>query len=122
MTDRRAFRAAILDHLNEPLQDGTGKTRLQAIAERLVDQAFNGDVASVKELRAIVDGKSSEDSSAAADAVNEQAERVLLRIEAAIGRAADSFAAPPLIEVVSDYQVSGQDGPAPALVRDIASA
>jgi len=99
-SDKRVFRTAVLKVLNEEV-NGSGKSRLDFIVDKLVNQAFEGDLASIKECMAIVDGKGAQQQATTEDIANAAATRVMATLEEAIERAAKNFSSPPLIEMVS---------------------
>lgn len=118
-TNPRLFRQAILDNLNEEI--APGRTRLSYIVEKLCDQAFDGDLASIKELMAVVDGKPSASSQPQGDLAQEAANRVLELIGDAIERAAKQFAAPLIIEQVVSEAIAPVSH-SPLLEHDTVSA
>lgn len=99
-----AFRAAVMKYLAEPL-NGSGPTRLDALARKLVDDAHEGDLNAIKEVAAIVDGRAENmpEDAAAAD-------RVSSIVRAAAARAAEAYAGPVLVE--EDETEAPQEDPA----------
>lgn len=92
---RAALGAALAKYLAEPLNDGSGKSRLEALAEAMVDRAFESkDFSLFKEIVTLIEGKGKKDDMPAAP------NGVMELIEAAITRAAASFNARPVIDVL----------------------
>lgn len=87
-----AFRAAVMKYLSEPI-NASGTTRLDELARKLVDDAYDGDLNAIKEVASIVDGRAENvpEDAAAAD-------RISSIVRAAAARAAEAYAGPVLVE------------------------